>query len=277
VEDRERKLVVLVLTATLALPPPLHAQDGRATGRVTLNGASADLAHGYASARPGFFDRNAEDIRVLLSDQPLGEKARTDVFELIGLARQGKVTAIEVFIDATGQVVSGAFFARAFEGMISAAGVHRFVERERSRTRLAGRLWMERPSTFAGVTFQYEVTFDAAIPRPPTPEELAAELASAPGRLAASHVQAIVRGDFDAFVATLSEAAAASYRTGDGLARFESLRRETPADSHVVRVVGAGPARATATIEGSRGSIAIEFTLDLSSDTGTWRVVRVVD
>jgi hypothetical protein len=36
--------------------------------------------------------------------------------------------------------------------------------------------------------------------------------------------------------------------------------------------VTATPGRATATIEGSRGSIVIEFTLELTTEDGSWRV-----
>jgi hypothetical protein len=272
VEAGQRKLVVVFLTAVLTVCARTSpAQDGQAKGQLTLDGESVELTHAYASAKPGFFDKTAEDLRILLSDRPIDEDARTDVFALIGLARAGSIRAVEVIVDKAGQPLSGAFFARGFEGMISVAGVHRFLEHQRSRTRVAGRLWMERPSTFAGVTFEYDATFEAPIPRPPTAEELAGELASAPAKLATAHVSAVIRGDFEAFLSTLTREAAASYRDG-GRERFEALRQETPPDSHVVRAVTATPGRATATIEGSRGSIVIEFTLELTTEDGSWRV-----
>ena len=56
----------------------------------------------YAAARPGFFDKATEDIRVLLSDVALPDSARADVFELIRLAREGKARVVEVLINSEG-------------------------------------------------------------------------------------------------------------------------------------------------------------------------------
>ena len=54
---------------------------------------------------------------------------------------------------------SGAFYAPAFKGNVSASGMHRFEAERLDRDGIAGRLYTERPQEFMGVTFEYEATF----------------------------------------------------------------------------------------------------------------------
>ncbi len=230
------------------------------------------MRYAYAAARPGFFDKATEDIRVLLSDVPLPDSARTDVFELIRLARDGKARVVEVLINAEGEPIAGGLFAPDFNGMVSIAGVHRFVGGTRERTRIAGRLQMESASSFVGVTFVYDATFSATIPRPPTEEELAAELASPPARAAEAYLAAIRQGDLVALASTVTAAAGSAFRAPDGAAGLATLRADFPPDSHVVRLIATGESRATATVEGHRNGIIIETTLQLVLEDGGWRV-----
>ena len=76
------------------------AQQGTASGRLTSNGETVALEYAYANAQPGFFDESSEDVRVLLSDMPLPEAARTDVFERIHMGRDGAARIVEVVVDA---------------------------------------------------------------------------------------------------------------------------------------------------------------------------------
>ena len=104
-EARRRKLVVLLLfvpavAIALAVPSAVLAADGAAEGMLTVNGTTFPLKYAYASAKPGFFDKTKEDIHVLLSDVPLSDEQRADVFEIIHLARDGKAHVVEVVLDA---------------------------------------------------------------------------------------------------------------------------------------------------------------------------------
>src|SRR6185436_19052136 len=58
-EARQRELVVVALAVLLAsaVSSRAFAQDGTATGHLTLNGETTPLTHAYASAQPGFFDK----------------------------------------------------------------------------------------------------------------------------------------------------------------------------------------------------------------------------
>ena len=101
-EARQRELVVVTLAVLLlsAVSSRAFAQDGTATGHLTLNGETTPLTHAYASAQPGFFDKAMEDIRILLSDVELPDSALGDVFELIHMGRDGRAHVVEVVLDA---------------------------------------------------------------------------------------------------------------------------------------------------------------------------------
>jgi hypothetical protein len=238
-----------------------------------VNGTSYPLNHVYVSTQRAFFDRTAEDIRLLFTDAALSAEERSDSFGPARMAREGKLHGIEVVLDARGEPLTGALFVNAFNGMASVSGMHRFEAGRMDADRISGRLYTEGSRTFAGVTYDYDVTFSAAIPRPSTADEIAASLASPPGLAAAAHLAAMRKG-MDAFVSTLTADAAAAFRGPDANLRFAALLRETPVDSRVVSLVRDDESRATATVQGHRGDIVIEFTLRLRLEGGVWRVDR---
>jgi hypothetical protein len=255
VEDRQGKLVhhlvlgALALLAIPALPSTALPQDGTASGSLTVNGEAVPLRYVYASVQPGFFDKSTEDLRIVLSSVPIPEESRGRLFDLTRMARESGLRAVEVVIDASGDPISGALFLAAFDGMASVSGMHRFEPQVVERSRVAGRLFTERPHSFAGVTWQYDATFSAAIPRPPTPEELAAALASPPAQAATRYLAAI---------------------RANGQAPTD-----IPPDSQVVGLARPTATSAVATVQGHRESdgVVIEFTVRLALEEGDWKVV----
>ena len=278
-EARQRELVVVVLATLVAatVSSRAWAQDGTAAGHLTLNGETTPLTRAYASAQPGFFDKTKEDVRILLSDVELPDSALEDVFELIHMGRDGKAHVVEVVLDADAAPISGAIYAKAFDGSVSVTGMHRFTRQAFERTRVAGRLSMDEPKSFQGVTFQYDATFAARIPRPPTAEEIAAAIASPPGVAAAHCVEAIRSGNFQAFAATLATGTAAAYAGPDGAKRFEAIRNETPPDSHLAGLERPTDTTARAIVNGTRDGIVIEFQIELVLEGGAWLVVKVAE
>jgi hypothetical protein len=249
------------------------AQDGTASGQITVNAVTVPFAYAYARAQPGAFDKTTEDVRVLLSDVPLSETARGDVFELIALARADKAHIIEVLIDATGAPISGAIYAKAFDGMLSATGMHEFTRADFERTRISGKLGMSRPHTFTGVTWQYEATFSARIPRPPSAEEVAASLRSPPARAATAYIAAVRRGELRGFIAVLTSSLASEYyRHSDAAARLAQLRAEMPADTKVASVNEQPGGVYLVSIEGHQDGIVIAYTLRVVLEGSAWRI-----
>lgn len=273
-ESRPRKLVEQIAAALLLCVCSAHAQSENATGGITVNGRHVALRHAYAAPQPGFFDKQTEDIRVLLTDVALDEEARRDTFSLARLAREGKLRGVEVVVNDKGEPMTGFLFLDAFDGLVSAAGMHEFEARQLERSIISGRMFTQGPRTFSGVTWEYDVTFSAAIPRPPTAEEAAAALKSAPGLAASAHLTAIQSG-FDAFVATLTAQSAASFRAPEGLNRFNEIRGETPADSRVVSLAPARDGSWIATVQAvRRDGVITESFLTIRQEANDWKVER---
>ena len=274
-EGRPRKLVEqVVVAAALSWAAAVHPQPETAAGAIVVNGRSFGLRYAYASVQPGFFDKNTLDIRVLLTDVQVAEAQRNDVIALSRLARAGQLRGVEVVIDAKGEPMSGFLFLDAFDGMVSVSGMHRFERKALEHSLIAGRLFTDGPRTFSGITWAYDATFSSAIVRPPTAEETAASLKTAPALAATAHLEA-VRTGFDAFVATLTTSAAASYRAPGGVARFEAVRAETPPDSRVVSLAdGRGGARIATVQAVRRDGVIVEFFLELRQEGTVWKVER---
>ena len=256
----------------LATPAGADPPSGTARGQLTLNGTSVVLQYAYATAQPGFFDESTEDVRVLLSDVPLDEEARHDVFALIHLARDGSAHAVEVVIDAQGQPISGGFYAPEFDGMISATGMHRFERDVLERTRIGGRLSTSGAHEFQGVTYAYNVRFAAVIPRPPTAEEIAAQLASPPARVASAAIAAALAGRRDEFLHLLDRGERAWFEAD--AAHLAAFVEDLAGASHVVGLTQQDANGALATVNGTRDGVVIESTLELALVGGTWVITR---
>ena len=278
-EARRRKLVVLLLAINaacfLGVSSVALAADGTADGVLTINGATFPLKYAYASATPGFFDKNKEDIHVLLSDVPLTDEQQADVFEIIHLARDGKVHVVEVVLDAEQRPIAGSFFTQPFEGMVSATGMHVFEPKAFEHKRIAGRLYTDGARTFQNVTYEYTATFSTVIPRPPSADEVAAALASPAGLAAAAYVTAILDDNFASFVAMLADPLARTYHGPDGPNAFSAVRAEMPKDSKVVGLTAPTDTTAIATINGSRDGIVIESVVELAFADGKWKVAKL--
>jgi hypothetical protein len=280
-EARHRELVVRRLARSLpaicllcTIANPAAAQEGAAAGTLLIQGERVELRHAYALAQPGFFDKSRDDVRVVISDVALDETSLNDPFALIHLARERRLRAIEVILDADREPIGGAIYDGAFEGMVSVAGIHVFEPTVFERDRVAGHLHTRDASSFRDVTFSYDVTFAAAIPRPPTAEELARTLASPPARAAGELLSALRDGSLERFRARLDPPLTSRYQGPGSEAAWSKLRAETPTDSHVVDVRADG-SQAVATVDGTRDGIVTEFTVTLVERSGDWRVVKI--
>ena len=273
-ESRSRKLVEQVAAVVLLCVFAAHAQSENATGAITMDGRRVALRHAYASVQPGFFEKNTEDIRVLLTDVPVDAARRGDVFARARLARAGELHGVEVVVNAKGEPMSGFLFLGAFDGMVSVAGMHQFDAKALERSRIAGRMYTNGPRTFSGITWEYDVTFSAEISRPPTAEELAAALESAPALAATAHLAAIQTG-YEAFVSTLTASSSTSFRATGGRDRYNEIRAETPADSRVVALVTAPDGSRVATVQAlRRDGVIVESFLKIRQEGTGWKVER---
>src|SRR5882724_8534709 len=85
----------LFATALAATDGKADPADGKAAGTLTVNGKTTKVAYAYARSVPGFFDKNTNDTKVIVSDVPLDAKALADDFARAGMAKEGKLHAFE--------------------------------------------------------------------------------------------------------------------------------------------------------------------------------------
>ena len=158
--------VVFLAALSVLAAPPAPPADGKAEGTLTVNGKTAKLAHAYAWAEPGFFDKKKEDVHLVLSDVPLPPKALADTFEMIHMADAGTLHAMEVVFDADAKVISTSFRDKGFKA--SPSGVSSddaFEKKTFDATTVAGRFRSAKPHEFFGDVYAFDVTFDAPVAR----------------------------------------------------------------------------------------------------------------
>jgi len=155
----------LVATSLSATDGNADPADGKAEGTLTVNGKTIKVAYAYARSVPGFFDKNTNDTQVIVSDLPLEGEALTDEFVRIGLAKEGKLHAFEITIDATGTPVSTAWRHDGFDGPmpsgLSTADV--FTKKVLDDKVVEGSYKSAAEEEFFGNTYEFDVTFRAAI------------------------------------------------------------------------------------------------------------------
>jgi hypothetical protein len=156
--------VALCLAVTL-LPSVALAQPGKATGQVTVGGKPTTLTYAYATATTGFFDKKKDDVVVILSNVPLDQKAITDDFSRMDMVRAGKLTSVEVTIDASKTPISVTIRHSTLKPAQSGGSTaDKFEVKTFDGKTIAGRVYRTAPGmSFADIPFNYDITFEAAI------------------------------------------------------------------------------------------------------------------
>src|SRR4051812_38539537 len=88
------------LALAFVIPSVAAPQPGTATGRMVVNGRTFAIAHAYAFARPGRFDRTQVEIRVVLSDASVADVDLATPAHLEALAAAGRLHAMELRLGA---------------------------------------------------------------------------------------------------------------------------------------------------------------------------------
>jgi hypothetical protein len=167
---RRAAIAALTVSIALAAQPIVAAAaetlaDGKADGTLTVNGKVTKVAFAYARTVPGFFDKTKTDVQLILSDVALDAKALGDEFVRIDLAKQGKLHAFEVTVDATGTPISTVWRDNGFKGPtpsgLSSADV--FTKKTFDGKTLEGSYKSAAPGDFFDNTYSFDVTFRAAI------------------------------------------------------------------------------------------------------------------
>ncbi len=156
---------LLTTDSRAADPAPAASADGKASGTLTVNGKTTKVAFAYARSVPGFFDKNTKDVEVILSDVALDAKALGDEFVRIDMAKNGKLHAFEITIDASGAPISTSWRHDGFKGPtpsgLSSADV--FTKKVFDGKIVDGSYKSAAGDEFFGNTYAFDVTFRAAV------------------------------------------------------------------------------------------------------------------
>jgi hypothetical protein len=155
-------LVAASLAATDGQADPA---DGTASGTLTVNGKVTKVAYAYARSVPGFFDKNTQDTKVIVSDVPLDAAALADDFARSDLAEAGKLHAFEIIIDASGTPISTAWRDNGFKGPTPSglSSADPFTKTVLDGKFVEGNYKSAEEAEFFGNTYAFDVTFRAAI------------------------------------------------------------------------------------------------------------------
>src|ERR1700687_3283347 len=143
------------------------AAEGKAEGKLTVNGKSTDVKYAYAFAGPGFFDKTKEDVTVIVSDVPLDAKALEDEFERIHMADAGKLHAFEITMGADAKPIPPSFRHNGFKGP-SPSGLSSedvFTKKTFDGKSVDGHYKSAKQHEFFGNTYSFDVSFKTDIAR----------------------------------------------------------------------------------------------------------------
>jgi hypothetical protein len=148
---------VLILVVFLA--GGVEAFAGSATGSFVLDGNTYEITSVQAKTAENPFDETKQDVLVLLTDQPVAE-GDFDALTLDTLAEEGKVHGILVRLEsqreATGLTVLGTV-------QRSGNFVCGFDSTEFSSSRVAGRVYLEKPDESFGRKYTFDIQFDTEV------------------------------------------------------------------------------------------------------------------
>ena len=170
--------IFTILCWLLLVVPGIAASaqtSGTATGTLTVNGRATKLSHAQALETQDYTlgaDRKLVQvtvIKVFLSDTPIEDQE--DHFDLGVRGKEGKLHGLQVTISKEGEPLSGALYHKAFQnGALSMSlGGALFEPNVFNDKTVSGKVRMEKPMEFSGVTFDFDVTFSAPVQQEPKP------------------------------------------------------------------------------------------------------------
>jgi hypothetical protein len=277
---RTRKAIVLFAALGFLSPPAARADDGTASGTITVNGKTTKLSHAYARAVPGFFDKTKEDVQVILTDVPLDAKALEDEFERIHLADAGKLHAFEITLDAEGKPISTAFrdngFKKASPSGLSSADV--FTKKVFDGKTVEGSYKSAKQGEFFGETYSFDVSFRAEITRaaktvPPTAAETAAAQKSPQAKVYRDFLNAVQKEDLAALKKLFSKEQAKNLDDPDAKKMLKMVKMMSATDIKVLKVVETGDA-ADLTVAGKQDGNVANGVVHMVKEGGAWKVQR---
>ncbi len=270
-------LAFLAASGLLA-SPAARAAGGTAQGTITVNGKTTKLAHAYARAVTGFFDKTKEDVEVILSDVPLEGKALEDQFERIHMADAGKLHAFEITLDAEGKPISTSFRDNGFKGTspsgLSSADV--FTKKVFDAKTVSGSYKSAKEHEFFGNKYAFDVSFTAEITRapkaaPPSAAETAAASKSPQAKVYGEYLKAVQAEDLGAMKKLFAKEQAKQLDAPDAKQMVKMVKMMSATDVKVLKVAETGD-KADLTVAGTQDGKTAHGVVHMVKEGGAWKI-----
>jgi hypothetical protein len=132
----------------------------RVEGSLTVNGNAASFKHVYAWTTKGAFDETKQDIKVLLTDQPVDEKDLGGIGLMSGSGKQG----VELRIDSDKKIIGGEVYHSALKhGYFSSSGSHVFEPVVFDSNFVEGKVRSDGPRETFGDKWEYSASFKVKV------------------------------------------------------------------------------------------------------------------
>lgn len=212
----------------------MSIESGSVEGSLSYNGQTIELNHAYYYNEPqGFYDESDPTWTVLFTAEPVSQRDVDDVF-LEPAIRFSFTLTSEFDDEPTVHIVSQSI---RVEGMSISGGPSPEMEMgERTAQGLSGRLALPEPHEFFDDSYQYTLSFNAALadPNAPIGDPLPAD-GGVPGASYKAWTSAIHAADIDALKAMVPAEMSGEFDGPDAKDALEFMALLTPKDIKIVK------------------------------------------
>jgi len=267
--------VFVILLAAIA-PSRAAAEEGTASGKLTLGDKTTPLTHAYALARPDAFDKTKENVLIVLSDVPIPEDSLWEDFPGLRMGAAGRLHAVEVELRSDKSVKAGGVVDASFvdsQGYYGMENPQVQLTTFDART-VEGKLFTAKPQDLMKKRFEFAATFRAPILHRPAPTASGASASeTAPAKVVLAFLKAAAAGH----KAAIRKLLTAEYgkpldgpRGKDILNQWKTNHPD-PATTEIGSVDIRGTSAEVVMVNKSKdGGMEAKFTLTL--DGGQWRI-----
>ncbi len=265
-------LFAVLVVFSFAVAAAGQAQPGTVKGQFVVNGKPVEITNVYALVKPDAFEEGKDALYLYFTSAPVDPATLQDDFALFEPARDGKIAAIEVQLDANHEPGSGHLFHKDFEGgNMSITGMNKLAVKSADAKKISGTLTAGPEESF-GVNWEYALEFSAPIlPKPP---QKALALDSEPAKVALAFVKAAHAGDKAALKKIIAPEMAADLDGPNGPALLKMLPEMFPLSLKLSKVIAMGA-------DGKRAEITFKdpkeggtTTVRAAEINGEWKISK---
>jgi hypothetical protein len=252
------------------------------TGKLTVNGKTANLTHAYAAKRKDPFDKSKTVTYLVFADQEVPAAALFDMGDMMMWADKAHPQILTVTVDADGQVISTSVESPNLVkmGQISGVGKQQLELTANDAKHVVGRFYLPKEEEFFDNHYSYDVRFDAPYvdaPKEPGVESLkGAKLPAGggePGKAYLAYTKTIAAGDVKALKKAVASEHAKDFDDPD-FAKMFPLVQAMQAKNIKVTGGAVDGDKATLIVTGKDGDATSNGTVEMVREGGAWKVSK---